>query len=489
MQTIYTVIGGNTMKLSGVPFSRRGSWLSLALASGGGLELRRSLKSYGEKREKVLRITLPEPFTDAEFTAGALKIGGAEFCFDGADIVRYRGDVAFEPSADFSVNDGCIFETEYPAEPSDRTFDECAADSERDFAEWYAKYPPVAERHEPMKRLCAYMIWACQVSPRGLMTEPMFLYSKPDDTACFSWHQAYHAMALREPDAAVQALCSMFSVQDEFGELPDLLDDRYININATKPPVHGLAALKMLERFGDRLTRAHCETMYAGLAKLYNFWTTRDGGDIPSYHHGCESGFDFTRMFSKGVPAQCPDILAYCILLAEALEKLAQRLGIANDWRAKSDRLLKFLTSELWNGERFIARNLHTGETAETDELEPFTPLILGKRLPPEITEKLVSRLERDYASPYGLQTAPDSGVIIGFSQAFLLPALFDCGYAQLGTKLLRGYVEYEAEHTPAFLFAFKGELGFDGFSSLSALSAAEWLSCAALLREVTDEA
>jgi hypothetical protein len=476
-----------TNTLSRVPFSRRGSWLSLALASGG-LELRRSLKSYGEKREKVLRIKLAEPFTDAEFTAGKLAVGGAEFCFDGADVVRFRGGVTFEPSADFTVADGYIYENDSPAAPSGRTFDECAAESERDFEDWFAKYPPVAERFEPMKRLCAYMVWACQVFPRGLVTEPMFLYSKPDDTACFSWHQAYHAMALRDADAAVQVLCSMFSVQDDFGELPDLLDDRYININATKPPVHGLAALKMLARFGDKLTREHLETMYGGLSKLYEFWTTRDGGDIPSYHHGCESGFDFTRMLAKGVPAQCPDLLAYCILLADALAELAARLGIANDWREKSDKLLNFLVSELWNGEQFVARNLHTGETAETDELEPFTPLILGKRLPPEIIATLVARLKRDYASPYGLQTAPDSGVIIGFSQAFLLPALFDCGYAELGTALLRGYVEYETEHTPAFLFAFKGELGFDGFSSLSALSAAEWLNCAALLWEVTDE-
>ncbi|MCL2124415.1 MAG: hypothetical protein FWH33_00310 [Oscillospiraceae bacterium] len=359
------------------------------------------------------------------------------------------------------------------------------------FQQWYDLYPKVEPQYESMKKKAVHLIWESRAEPSGYIKEPMIRFTKPPELNCFSWHQVYHAMAMSDVDMAVQTLMNMFQNQDEFGELPDLMTENYINITATKPPIHGYGALRIIERYGDLLTTAHCEAMYPGLSRLYGFWTTlrdTDNDGVPQYNHGCESGFDFSTMFAKGVPVETPDIICYVALLAEALAEIANRLGLpeAQEWARKSNLLLDKLFSEFWNGSRFIAMLSGLHEHVLFDSIEAYFPFMLGKRLPAHISAVMADDLETCYLSPYGLRSEPKSGrksMIMGFSQVIILPGLYQAGYRDLATKAVRGFTDYGAAAEPVFFFADDGSSARENdFTKMSALSAAMWLDCATFL-------
>ena len=363
------------------------------------------------------------------------------------------------------------------------------------YDEWRGIYPQVEPKYESMKDKAIRLIWESRAEPNGYIKEPMIRFTKPPERNCFSWHQVYHAIAISDVDIAVQTLMNMFPNQDEYGELPDLMTEDSINITATKPPIHGYGALIILDRFRQAITKEHCEKMYPGLEKLYKFWTTlrdTDNDGVPQYNHGCESGFDFSQMFKKGVPVETPDIICYVALLAEALGKITERLGMpdAADWMDKSQHLLEKLYSDFWNGERFIAMLSGLHEVVEFDSLEAYFPFMLAERLPKDIADKMADDLENMYAAQYGLRSEPKTdkpGMIMGFSQVIILPGLYKSGYRELAAKLMRGYVDYGATNEPPFFFPEDGSrLDINGFTAMSALSAAQWLYCTAFLNEIS---
>jgi hypothetical protein len=553
------------LNVSGLPFSRRLSYLFVTHADGA-LELHRMTRTYGSDAElrRDRRVNIQAISGAFAVTANPHIMTAVnsdvklEICFDGSEALRFRGSgagllIATTPLSHIDGEyimdrlDGTIQVTQFMrgellfapivgtltlkesaiiAAPDDngnfefavhyadefaeqfteyKPFETRASESLRDFTEWYSMFANVGAKYEPMKRLAVYMIWISQIAPKGYLKDPAILYSKSTEQACFSWHQVYHAMVMRDPDNAAQTLMNLFGSQDEFGELPDLVDDHNVNITATKPPFHGYGLLYMLERIGDKLTPEHCRQMYGGLAKLFKFWTTlrdTDNDGVPQYNHGCESGHDFSLMFAKGVPVETPDIISYIALLAEGLGKLAERLELtaeAAEWNQKYDYLMNKLTTRFWNGERFHARLSGSHEVVEFDELEAYLPLMLGERLPPEIVERCVTDLTDPelYYTPYGLRSAPKRdgapGVIMGFSQVKILPGLYKAGRTELAAELLRGYCDWGAEHSPGFLFVEPSanpapgaaNAEFEGFTELSALSGAIWLGCASFLEEI----
>ena len=364
-----------------------------------------------------------------------------------------------------------------------------------DFEKWYELFVPVPREYEETKRKAVRFIWESRAQPGGYIMEPMIRFSKPPERNCFSWHQVYFAMAMQDADMAVATLMNMFPNQDEFGELPDLMTEDYINITATKPPIHGYGLLRMWERFGGSITAEHCGMMYPGLSKLYGFWTTlrdTDNDGVPQYNHGCESGYDFSLMFAKGVPVETPDIICYVALLAEALGKVAERLSLHDEaaaWRGRSRFLIDALFSEFWDGGRFFAKLSGLHEPVYFDELEAFLPFMLGARLPASVADAMARDLQARYVSQYGLLSRPRGdapGTVMGFSQVKILPGLFETGSRDLARRLLKGFVDFGAEHEPLFFFNEDlSNLGSNDFTKMSALSSAMWLCCANSLFEL----
>ena len=63
------------------------------------------------------------------------------------------------------------------------------------------------------------------------------------------------------------------------------------------------------------------------------------------------------------------------------------------------------MIEKFWNGQRFIGLVDGTHEVIDTAAIMFYRPLVLGKRLPQEIIDKMAADLseEGNYLSPYGL--------------------------------------------------------------------------------------
>jgi len=383
-----------------------------------------------------------------------------------------------------------------------RPFEDCVEEVQKDYDEWLSIYPPVPAKYERMKKLSAYSVWICYLSPLGLLTENIMQFTK--DNGAFSWHQAYFAMsAMNDVDMSVKALRGMFYYQDEYGEIPDIIDDLHVNFLATKPPFQGFVLVYMLDHFGDKMTKEHCDLLYEPLANWYNWWMTRrdtDNNGVPQYNHGCESGNDYTMIMSKGSPAEAPDLMAYLIMLAEGLSRLAEKLGKRKEkkeWEDRSQKLLTVLTTDFWDGDKFIARVSGSHEIIEIDEIDGYIPMMLGKRLPSDIVDKLVKDLSDPdkYYTPFGFRNVPkvfvdgagQPGIVGGFAPVKIIPGLVEAGKKELARKLLTGFCDMNADGFPDFMFREADAQGI-GFGKCSALSCSIFLAMAGYLFEISKE-
>lgn len=389
-----------------------------------------------------------------------------------------------------------------------KPFEICAREARDDYLKWLSMYPPVPKRFEEMKRLAAYSVWICYCAPSGILKDNLIYFSK--DYSALSWHSSYHALAITEDvDMAVKILCSIFPYMDERGQLPDLIDDQYANYLSTKPPIQGYVALKMLERWGDKLTREHCAKLYAPMKKWRDWWTTMRDSDhngIPQYNQGCESGMDFTQMLELGTPVECPDLITYMALMEECLGALAARLDMKNEaaaWNARSIALVECLIDEFWDGERFFARLSTNRQKVVIREAEGFVPMMLGRRLPSEIVDKLAEKLaDRDeYYTDIGFRSASKRenggkpGVVMDFTQIRLIPGLFEAGKRRLALGALEGFLDKNLLDGPCFGYMEPDESGqaaenvfeqVDFMNKFSALSSSVFLVLANLLHRET---
>lgn len=503
-----------------IPFSRRGSWLFLETDDDGVLKLRRQYKAYrieradqGEEKPFACAFSFGKA-VQMEAAADALSIRGengwAQMCFDGTGMVRIRGEGMkvrlHAPMEQHSQAQGSFRlvplsgewnitpewtesgETAFElcicygdAMPSGRSFEECRAEALSDFERWQGMYPALLAQHEGIRALATYSIWICWIEPTGLMKGPLMLYRKNDSAFC--WQSAYHAMAVRnDAEMAVELLHSIFAWQDEYGQLPDLADDRNVEFLSTKPPMQGFAFLFMLKTMGDRITRAHCEKLYPAFERWCQWWMRMRDSDhdgMAQYNQGCECAMDTSAMFEKGTPVECPDLAAYLILLCEALGEMAARMerpDQQNMWKKRADTMLRTLVDEFWNGRRFVARLSGSHEIVEVEESDIYTPIILGRRLPEEIIRQMTQDLRRDYLTPIGIRHAPAhqhvplSGIVGSFWQVKLVIGLYEAGEEELAMEIARRFTDVSVKRLPALGYPV-GESA-DGPAHASAVTA-----------------
>lgn len=292
-------------------------------------------------------------------------------------------------------------------------FDECVRDAEADFEHYAKRFPRLPESLRAKARLAAWVIWVHTLGPSGLLKAPVVYMTRSQWVRAFSWQQSFQAMAacgdLRE---AWQLLLTVFDYADRCGQLPDSIGDCGGTWRVTKPALQGLAMLWLTERYStDGLTEADLSKLYTRLTRTTRWWLTfrdRNGSGLPQYFHADESPGEFCSVFREGVPLYAADIASFVALTAEACSKLAGQLGKAEEalkWYNISREIIRKMISLLWDGERFQAKLVRTGEPVESRCILSFLPVMLGSRLPREIMEKLLSRLtdEREYLTPAGL--------------------------------------------------------------------------------------
>lgn len=279
-------------------------------------------------------------------------------------------------------------------------FEACHEKVEKSFDSWEKNVLATPIEYEQGKKQAAYITWSSIVRAEGKLTRPAMYMSKNWMTNIWSWDHCFNAMALakHQPQLAWDQLMIFFDNQDSSGMLPDFMNDEFAYWNCTKPPIHGWTILWMIERAAN-IANEQLQEIYTPLSKWTNwYFEYRDDNKngFPEYHHGNDSGWDNSTVFSEGIPVESPDVCAFLILQMEALEKIAHRLGkeeAAAMWKRKQENLLDAFLQYFWKDDQFTAyvfeQQVKTG-----DSLLLFMPIVLGKRLPKDIRAKLIRGLK-----------------------------------------------------------------------------------------------
>jgi putative isomerase len=299
---------------------------------------------------------------------------------------------------------------------SSETFDESVTAVEQDYSRWLKLMPDVPQEYGPGAELAAYVNWTSVVDPSGYLDRPAMLMSKNWMAAIWSWDHCFNAMALsfKDPNLAFQQYMLPFDNQQSEGALPDETTSTSNELNFTKPPIHGWALAWMMQH-GGFTDQAHLEQIYAPLSRWTNWYfqyrdSNQDG--LPEYNHGYDSGWDNSTVMLPGMPVETADLASFLILQMDTLADLATKLGRdaeGQDWRARSNELLKRMLSTLWRKDHFVAIRASDGSEIDSQSLLLYIPIILGKRLPSDVRNKLIQGLTEPekYRTAHGFATEP----------------------------------------------------------------------------------
>lgn len=363
-------------------------------------------------------------------------------------------------------------------------FDECVARVANELDGFIEKLPAVPAQYEQARRLAGYILWSCVVAPEGHLTRPSIFASKNGMIGSWSWDHCFHALALAEshPQLAWDQMMALFDQQDESGALPDLINDRLISWSFCKPPVHGWILNRMAQT-SSILTHERLAEIYEPLSRWTNWWFTQRDDDrdgIPQCNHGNDGGWDNSTVFAASPPIESPEISAYLVLQMEFLADAARKLGKADEsaqWLARAGELTGKLLDHFWRGDRFIAAQVSGHVEIESQSLLLFMPLLLGKRLPQDVREKMIARLKvsGEFLSPHGFATENMNspfyrsrgywrGPIWGAPTLILFDALMACDEIEFANEICQRFVDLVARNGFAENFDAQTGQGYHDF-------------------------
>lgn len=268
---------------------------------------------------------------------------------------------------------------------------------------------PNVEAHE----LAVYTVWSGCVAPYNGLKREAVLMSKNWMTQVWSWDHCFNAIAFAgaHSQLAWDQWMVLFDFQDTTGLLPDSVSDQGSSWVFCKPPIHGWALRKVMERM--ELTPRQLSEAYKKLSRWTRWWLTyrdSDGNGIYEYHHGNDSGWDNSTAFQSEVPIEMPELQAFLVVQMEVLSDLAHRLGkekAAVRWAMESEALLTRMVSLCFTqGGDPIVREVVSQKTWQPTTLLLYLPILLGKRLPETIRNRLVEVLKSEqFLTPWGLAT------------------------------------------------------------------------------------
>lgn len=341
-------------------------------------------------------------------------------------------------------------------------FDQCRVEAEADFLQWLEQTPTTPPEYTEARRLAAYVNWSSVVEPVGHLLRPSMLMSKNWMTSVWAWDHCFNAMALtyRKPMTGWDQFMTLFDQQDEFGALPDFINDRGTMWNYCKPPIHGWVLGWMMEH--TQFVRPdQVRQIYGPLARWTEWWfryRDSDHDGIPEYHHGNDSGWDNATPFSAGVPLESPDLCAFLVLQMETLAKLAAMINNneeSESWQRRSEELLQNMLAHFWQGDHFVALRSGDHLVADTDSLLLYLPIILGHRLPNGMLSELIGGLMRQgrFLTRYGMATEspassaydPDGywrGPIWAPPTLFIVEGLAAAGEMELAREIARRFCD-----------------------------------------------
>ena len=256
-------------------------------------------------------------------------------------------------------------------------------------------------RLEGSRGLAAYITWSAVVPPSDHLKKYAMYMSNNWMTNLWSWDNCFNAIALapHRPDLAYDQFIVFADFQDDSGVLPDFVNDRSASFACCKPPIYGWAYRLLMELNPYFEASERLRDVYRMLKGVERYWRVHrrlEGWPLPYYSHGNDSGWDNATVFDGGCPVTSPDLPAYLILLYEALEDIARRLGkgAARKWEERGECMKEQLIERLWDGKRFRSWDPVRGCPVKSEfSLIDWMPAAAAYRLPGEIQEALVEHL------------------------------------------------------------------------------------------------
>lgn len=345
-----------------------------------------------------------------------------------------------------------------------KTFDVCVAENETNLHNFSSKMFPISQQFSQLSFQASYLKWSSVVTPRGFLKREAILCSKNLMASVWSWDNCFSAMAVcyKNSKLALDQFRLIFDNQSIQGSLPDMINDNHWYWGAVKPPIQGLALKTIMQLSADSVKYADFADLYEPICRFTNFWFDYQDDDhdgIPQYNITNDSGEDNGTVFEAGFPLESPDLCAYLIIQMEFLSDMALNLGRISDsriWKNRAEELLSKMVKELWNGKKFVARNVISGKYDEKgNSFLNYIPIILGKRLPENIRAKMLLDLKdpKGIVTPYGPASEhPQSPYFIddGYwrgpvwaPNVFLLVyGLEQCGEFEYSYEIARRYID-----------------------------------------------
>jgi len=354
-------------------------------------------------------------------------------------------------------------------------FEALRAENRRSLAEFASHYRGLRTERRALNEDLIYMVWGNVMKPKGFVQSPLVMMHRNCLATALAWQQSYNAMSmLGDPVTGFALIESMFRYQNPVsGALPVDVNAGAVNDSNTQPPLQGFALTFLVRQCGEEFITPE---MAAGLLPRFEawvgFWTrwrsAGRGDDLAAVHNPNESGWDDASIFVKGFPAVNADTQALLIECMYACAILARRMGDAEkekSWTQRAERLLHTLVTELWDGEKFIT--LCKGEKVESLSLACYQPILLGDRLPKEITRRVAEKLleEGSFLTPIGLCTESlkspmlhwgwhfTLGRVVGPANMFCAVGLWLAGEKEAARKIAQAWCGNVAERGPRLGF------------------------------------
>ncbi|MDR2531074.1 MAG: hypothetical protein LBC65_06005 [Oscillospiraceae bacterium] len=435
-------------------FSSHGARAEIALTSrnhfrirgencGVRLELRSASRFAGGNSARALRGVFAKPDgsgTEAEFG----RFGKLFFkAISGNYVVNAQFDrnsncyaymtIDFVPDASTGEFDAAIHDYQDKLWPFGEyeEFDELVEDNREDYSAFSKIYRAPAAGYEEMTKYAIWTVWSHRTKAIGSFKQPHILFQNSWSCAAAPWQQSYNAMAmLGDPSEAWRQICLMFLYQDErTGRVPNMVTYSSPPMAGMQPAFQGFALDYLFRKLGDEfITPEEAARMYPKMAAWINYWITyRNAGrgdDVTVVLSPHESGWDDSSQYKDGFPAEDPNTMTFLILLMEAVAKLAAKIGKdeeSQEWISRSRRLCKTLISEYWNGEKFVTK-VKGKNVNDAQSLANFQPIILGKRLPQEIIDKIAATMTTDgeWLTEIGLATENVNSSLATYGISFI---------------------------------------------------------------------
>jgi hypothetical protein len=302
---------------------------------------------------------------------------------------------------------GGIIRDSYPK------YADARASMQEEWDKFYNAMPKFKEPFEEKRLEVEYTLWSYLCSPYGPTKYTMIQMFA--GIMGSQWQMCQNAVALQENfDIALDLLLAPLDRQSAEGQLADGYDDAAVETQMIKPPMHGWA-IKQIMKHHDLLKECpldKLEMLYMRVGAWGDWFMNYkddDGDGLPSLEHGDETGIDDSTLFLEHMQVTSPDLIAYLVILFEAVGDLAKLLNKPKTetqaWYDKSNSLLKLMIEKLWDGEHFVGLVPGTNEKLFSGSIVHYMPAILGDRLPQNIIDKMADDLmnTEKYLSPYGL--------------------------------------------------------------------------------------